>query len=259
MVKRKRYTLEKSMRTASQSYARKKGRVSSSRSRYLSAGARFSKKSTINSIPRMPVNPFPVTLRTTVSWNPPAIEQIPAAVSAVVQFRLNDVFDPDVSNIMNGQPLYLDQLMSSTGPYKAFIVHGWKSKFVIINTAGIDATAPTARNTLECIAHQGTELAAESDTNAELQALPNQQRYLIQGEDQAPLNKKVIYMNGRASDFTTKTAFDSTMQGNFAASPALAIFGTIGLRSLENSNIRYCIHAVVEFDVEFFSMDGAAS
>ena len=80
----------------------------------------------------IPINPFPPVYRTKVTWAPPATTWTPGSGSAVIQFKLNSVFDCELSSVFSAtqQPLFFDTICTSTGPYKQFKVLGWKEKFI---------------------------------------------------------------------------------------------------------------------------------
>ena len=67
-----------------------------------------------------------------------------------------------------------------------------------------------------------------------------------------------IYFQGKCKDFAT-TADDSTLVGNYAADPAIIVYGSFGARSLNSKNILLGLQVTLEYDVEFFSNDGVSS
>ena len=52
---------------------------------------------------------------------------------------------------------------------------------------------------------------------------------------------------------------DSTLVGNYAADPAIIVYGSLGVRSLNSKNIFMAFQVTIEYDVEFFSNDGVIS
>lgn len=207
------------------------------------------------------INPFPLTYRTKLTWHPATVNKAGTA-NAVYQIKVNDCFQPDGGSAFGaGQPLYFDQICSSTGPYKSFIVHGWKARIDVINSTGAGDTVPyqTKADAVEAIVQQGYEISAEGDTNAELQSAPNRQVVLLSPALEAPGNRHTFYMQGKTSNYTTLPAYDSTLAGNFGASPGVVIFLNLGFRSVVGDNFDLFIMPHIEFDVEFFNTDGAAS
>lgn len=222
---------------------------------------KFAKWTVSKSVPVLDINPFPTTYRTTLTWHPPAVN-LSGSNNAVYQIKVNDAFDPDgTGSFGNGQALYFDQICSSTGPYKSFIVHGWRAQVTINNSTGSGDTVPyqTLCDAVELIVQQGYEINTEGDTNAELQSAPNRQVALLSPALEAPGNRHTFYMRGKTSDYVTVPAFDSTLGGNFAASPAVVVFLNIGARSIAGDNFSLYAMVHVEFDIEFYNQDGAAS
>lgn len=228
----------------------------------MAMSRKWARREVLPNVGKLIINPFPITYRTTLTWAPAA--GIDGAVSsAVYQWKLNDLFDPDPGSIFGTttQPLYFDQICSATGPYKSYIVHGWRTKVTVINTTGIADTVPgqTLCDVLEVICQQGYELSAEGDTNSELQSAPNRQRVLLSPMQAGCNNRYTFYLSGKTTDYSTKPAYDSTHAGTYTASPAIVIFGNIGCRSLNGDNYNIAIAMQHEFDVEFFNTDAAAS
>ena len=56
----------------------------------------------------IPINPFPPVYRTKVTWAPPATIWTPGSGNAVIQFKLNSVFDCELSSVFSAtqQPLF---------------------------------------------------------------------------------------------------------------------------------------------------------
>ena len=48
----------------------------------------------------IPINPFPPVYRTKVTWAPPATTWTPGSGNAVIQFKLNSVFDCELSSVL---------------------------------------------------------------------------------------------------------------------------------------------------------------
>ena len=123
-----------------------------------------------------------------------------------------------------------------------------------------DTPSTSLRDIYEILYQQGYELSAEGDTNAELQAAPNLQRHLLPGIVNGSASEKSIYFQGQSKDFFFATGTDdSTLVGNYAADPAIIVYGSLGVRSLNSKNIFMAFQVSIEYDVEFFSNDGVIS
>ena len=57
----------------------------------------------------IPINPFPPVYRTKVTWAPPATTWTLAQATLIIQFKLNSVFDCELSSVFSAtqQPLFL--------------------------------------------------------------------------------------------------------------------------------------------------------
>ena len=94
----------------------------------------------------------------------------------------------------------------------------------------------------------------KGDTNAELQAAPNLQRHLLPGIVNGSASEKSIYFQGQSKDFFATGTDDSTLVGNYAADPAIIVYGSLGVRSLNSKNIFMAFQVTIEYDVEFLVM-----
>lgn len=204
--------------------------------------------------PKITPLPFPKTHRVALSWEPPAV-QLSSGASAgkVSQIKVNDCYDPDyTSDFGNGQPFYFDQLCSATGPYKSFVVHGWRTKIEVINLT--DAT-----HACEFI-YTLTSTQGDGDTITELLSSADTQRVILSGIG-LPKSVYTFYESGKTTDYTTKPAFDSSCVGSASSSPATLIYGNLGATVCDGtvSVLKYAVKVTHLFDVEFFDQDGVTS
>lgn len=268
MVKRK--ISEADVASALMSLKRARTKKTGSRGKRNPARALSNNKKWVTSQARhiplgIPINPFPSKLRTTLTYAPAATYWAPASNSAVAQYALNGIFQPEQSGAVFGtgvQPLYFDQMCTSTGPYKQYKVHGWRGKIKIINPTGQydDTPSTSTRDCWEVIFQQGFELAAEGDSNAELQAAPNIQRFLVpSGIVNGSAGEITIHFNGRTRDFMDSTVDDSSLAGAYNGNPSVTVYGNLGVRSLNSKTITAYVQMTLEYDVEFYGFDSAIS
>lgn len=80
--------------------------------------------------------PFPTVMSTQLVYQGDmgtTISSGAASVSYTI-WKPNDMFDFDFSNnLANKQPLFFDQLLTTTGPYKRYMVYAWKTKLTVFN------------------------------------------------------------------------------------------------------------------------------
>lgn len=250
-----------SKRTLLQRYARSKTRTyRAKRTRSSSMGIGRTKKiRKINEakklgFPKITPLPFSKTHRVVLSWEPPAVQlSAGASFSKVSQIKVNDCYDPDhTSDFGNGQPFYFDQLCSSTGPYRSFVVHGWRTKIEVINLT--DAT-----HACEFI-YSLTATQADGDTITELLSSADTQRVILSGIG-LPKSVYTFYQTGKTTDYTTKPAFDSSCVGSSSSSPTTLLYGNLGATVCDAtiSVLKYGVKVTTLFDVEFFDQDGVSS
>ncbi len=183
----------------------------------------------------------------------------PGTTNGAVLIRVNDIYDPDVSNVFgNDQPLFTDQLMSATGPYNAFYVNSWKCKFELCNASGAGGGS-AGDLALDGYLVQGATSSTDVDTFAELAASPGRQTFLVGPRSGAPM--KTLYINGSQSAITPAYA-DADHTGAYNATPAKPIYVALGLKNAyttDTGTIQCYIKVTVEFDVTFMQRDAIAS
>ena len=184
-----------------------------------------------------------------MTWAPPATTWTPGSGNAVIQFKLNSVFDCELSSVL--VPPNNHCFLIPSAPQLDLISNlrslGGEEKFISL------------RDIYEVLYQQGYELSAEGDTNAELQAAPNLQRHLLPGIVNGSASEKSIYFQGQSKDFFATGTDDSTLVGNYLGDPAVIVYGSLGVRSLNSKNIFMAFQVTIEYDVEFFSNDGVVS
>lgn len=205
--------------------------------------------------------PFPKEWNTNMTWSPDTYLLAPGAASGAVVVRVNDLFDPDYSNVFgNNQPLFSDQIMSATGPYQLFRVNNWKCKITLHNASGNGGGASGALP-LDCYIAQGAISSTDVDTLAELKATPGRMTFLLPQRDSGGC--KTVYINGSAKAFTPgSTAEDIDYCGTYQTSPAKPIFLGIGVANAytsDASSIQCYIKFEIQYNVTFFSRDGVTS
>ena len=73
------------------------------------------------------------------------------------------------------------------------------------------------------------------------------------------LRRSLFIFKAEARIFFATGTDDSTLVGNYAADPAIIVYGSLGVRSLNSKNIFMAFQVSIEYDVEFFSNDGVIS
>jgi len=214
-------------------------------------------------ISRFAQHPFPKEWRTKITWDPPTWFSNNSSTNNAGVIRVNDLFDPDYSNVFgNGQPLFTDQMISATGPYQRFRVDGWKAKIEISNVspAGTDGTLMP----IDVYLMQGANNGVDVDTFAELQSSPGVITDMIGPAGSAgSKSQKTFYLNGRTSAYIPPgTKFDDDYIGDYATSPAKPLYLGIGCKianGADTSYVKFFVKLQLELDVVFFARDAVAS
>lgn len=265
MAKRKATSSERMSRIAQRAYKRPRRTLRKGAVGYLRGARTWALSQAKHFKLGMPINPFPPKMRTRLTYAPAATYWTPGVNTVVAQYALNGLFQPELAGAVFGtgvQPLYFDQMCTSTGPYKQYKVHGWKGMVKIINPAGQydDTPSTSSRDCWEVIYQQGFETTSEGDTNTELQSAPNIQRFLLpSGMVNGSAGQQTIHFSGRTRDFVDATVDDSTLAAVFSANPGVLIVGSIGVRSLNSETITAYVQITIEYDVEFFGFDATIS
>jgi hypothetical protein len=214
-----------------------------------------------HSIAKITRNPFPKEWRSTITWTPPLSFISPGTASGSFVVTLNDLWDPDVSNVLgNGQALYTDQLLSATGPYQKFRVNGWKSSIELINAS--PSTAGGSPMPLDIYIMQGASDSNDVDTFSELQSSPGVETSVL-GPNPTALSQRTWYFNGKITDYVPEiTAEDQNYTGTYSSSPASKIYMGVGYKNGDPSDgtaVKLYAKVKVEYDVTFFARDGVTS
>jgi len=208
-------------------------------------------------------HPFPKEWRTKITWDPPTWFSNNSSTSNAAVIRVNDLYDPDFSNVFgNGQPLFTDQMISATGPYQRFRVDGWKAKIEICNVspAGTDGTYMP----IDVYLMQGANNTTDIDTFAEIQSSPGVITDMIGPAGAAGgKSQKVFYINGRTKAYIPAgTKDDDDYVGAYDASPAKPLYLGIGAKIANGSDtsyVKFFVKVQLELDVVFFARDAVAS
>jgi len=190
-----------------------------------------------------PARPFPAKKNYTLLYKEPSqslSNQAGVYNYRITQVRLNSLWDFDYTgDLYNKQPLYFDMLFGTTGPYKAYKVNAWKTKWTVIN---IDAT-----RALNIYYDQGSlGSLSESDTPVEM-------------KNRAGVIYKLLTPSGGPRSMTSFTSFrkltdivpkEAAMGSNFAAAfstdPASTVFGTLMAETLDGSTAAFSFAVQVE-------------
>lgn len=206
----------------------------------------------------MALNPFPAVWKTTMSYPIRGWNYAPGTVAGVMKFRLNSLYDFDVDSAIGDlQPLYLDQILGTTGPYQRYRVIRWRVKIIAENT--INAYSATV-NGAEMIVGQGYSSTTDIDSIGECRNMPNTQVRLL-GWYGIPSCRATAYLNGSVNDFVTADIKDNDLTADAGTNPTQTIYGFLALANLNvaGNSVTANVCVQVEQDCEFYYQDAVAS
>ena len=163
--------------------------------------------------------PFPNKLATTLLYRSSAKSLTGSAVTGtyLVQFGLNDLFDFDVTNVMdNKQPLFYDQLFSATGPYQRMETKAWRSRLTVINV-GNEALSIYWNGKGSAVG------ASEEDSVLEVTNRPGVQQFHLAPKG-GTMDRCYIKSFGKWEDHNTEES--GTAQA-YNGSPSTVIYGSL--------------------------------
>lgn len=141
---------------------------------------------------------------------------------------LNSCYDFDKTGgnyFGNKQPLYYDQLLSSSGPYKTYKVISWVTTYTIMNTGNIP---------LQCYGLPPTSATAEIDSVAEADNFPGVVPLVL-----TPVSGSkcmgTITIRGHVKDVYPSYSDDSGLTGPFNGDPSSTIYGGLLLYYIDGT------------------------
>ena len=141
---------------------------------------------------------------------------------------LNSVYDFDKSSgnyFGNKQPLYYDQLLCASGPYKNYKVISWVTTYTIMNTGNIP---------LQCYALPPTSASAEIDSVAEADNFPGVEAMVL-----TPVSGSkcmgTMTVRGHVKDVYPSYSEDSGLVGPFNGDPSQTIYGGLLLYYIDGT------------------------
>lgn len=178
-----------------------------------------------------PRTPFPSVMTTQLVYQGDMSTNISSGASSTsyTTWRPNDMFDFDVSNNFgNKQPLYFDQLLSTTGPYKRYMVYAWKTTLTIFNLSD---------RPIECFIDT---ISVNTTTDADS---------LSEVTDRKGIIKRIITGQANAKPYTTISWYKTLKSlvpvardavavwgGNFATSPPNYVSNSLVCRSIDGAS-----------------------
>lgn len=156
------------------------------------------------------------------------LQQVSGAANVLVaSVKPNDMFDFDNSNDFgNKQPLYYDQLLTASGPYKQYKVLSWKTTYYFANNSdatpiNIWVSAPVAAT-------------SEVDSVAEVDNWPGVSRLRLTAKTGSKSYGEIV-VTGHIKDVFPTYYGDNTFVGSYNGSPGTPVYQTIVIQGADGS------------------------
>lgn len=162
-----------------------------------------------------------------VYWQAPTL-QTTTAPGSFLSVLSNSLFDFDVTgNLGNKQPMYMDTLLTSSGPYKSYKVLSWKTTWTFYNEASqgvnIWVSPPIGA-------------AAEFDGSGEYDDFPGTKKLTLTALSGSK-NIATVTTTGHVKDVYPALPFSTTFVAAFSASPPSTCFQNVVYQNLDGSSV----------------------
>lgn len=217
------------------------------------------KKAPVRKRRRFPLyqkGPFPKVLHTQLVYQGNMVQDIATGVGnsfSYTQWRPNDLFDLDyTNNFGNKQPLFFDQLLGATGPYKRYLVNAWKTTLTVFNLSdkGLEVFVDT--NTMNSF--------LDTDTLSEIANRRGVIKRVITGQANAKPMTTISWYRKLKSIVPDSRSAVGEWGGYFNSSPNNYISNTLACQSIDGISthtVRVKINHV--FYVTLFETDAIQS
>lgn len=176
--------------------------------------------------------PFPKVRPVMLVYKQPSTPITSNVINGTIltRFRCTSLYDLDVDNqYLDKQPLFYDQLLSVTGPYKGYKVNAWKTTITVTNLTD---------RALQVYFDQGTfNSITETDTVSELQNRQGVINKLITA--QANSKPQLTFTSfKRLKDFAPKNTIQGAeFTGGFQTDPAVNVISTLLISNTDPSSL----------------------
>lgn len=214
--------------------------------------ARAKQSSLVSTLPR---GPFSNQMNTVLVYKSPADLALTSVGFSTTFCRMvaNGLFDFDYDNILsNKQPLYFDQLLSSTGPYRRYRVNAWSISLKVMNTTDYPC---------EVFYDPGTFASInDTDTLAEISNRPKVIYKYLSGVSGAKPYVNIKSYRTLASIATPAGKGDNDWIATYAANPSLPIYATLFLRTIDGVSVPSArVSVSAKFYITCFDADAVSS
>lgn len=175
--------------------------------------------------------PFPAHKRVTFDYSNGLVAYAPGTATGKLSVAYTDLYDFDRTagnTFGNKQPLYYDQLLSATGPYKQFKVISWTTVFTIINMS--ESVGLTVYGLPSLI--DGSEV----DILSEAEAYPGVQRLHLTPSTGSK-SMGTITITGNLKDQYDSWSGDSSFIGAYNGPPGNPIYGGLFFSTGDGSTV----------------------
>ena len=153
-----------------------------------------------------------------------------AAALTVLSTANNSLYDYDKTTggiFGNKQPLYYDNLLSSSGPYKIYKVISWKTTYTIVNVSSVVPVTVWAIPSVNA--------AAEVDSAAEADNMPGVKRIYLTNQ-YGSKSTGTITVYGHVNDcYPAPDTSSANLGGTYGSDPGTIIYGGLIIHSADGT------------------------
>lgn len=178
----------------------------------------------------------------------------PASPLSTLPVMCNSLYDFDKTTLAsfgNKQPLYMDTVLTASGPYKAYQVISWKTTYTIVNTTAVPITVwaipPVAATN-------------EIDSVAEADNFPGVKKlYLSQAGGSQNQGSVTVY--GHQNDvYAVEVLTGNSTSAGYNADPNSPVYGGLIVQAADGTtNVEYYVAVEHEAYTELFAVDALVS
>lgn len=172
--------------------------------------------------------PFTEKKLTTFLYENGLTKCAPAASVVTVGFVANNLYDFDNNAGAywgNKQPLYYDQLLSSTGPYKSYKVISWKTTVTVVNQTAVP---------LNCWLAGAQWAATEVDSTVEADNWPGVKKLYLTASGGSK-NEGTLTITGHIDDVFSGFEKDLNLYGAYNSGPGSPIYGSLVMQCADGT------------------------
>lgn len=188
--------------------------------------------------------PFPIRMNTQLVYKNPSTTIVSSGVTNFnyCQFALNSMFDLDQTNVIgNKQPLFYDQLLSITGPYRNYKVNAWKTTIRLINLSD---------KAMYVYYDPCAALLTEADSALEMENRRGVQSFTLTAQNNAKPMCTIKKFQTLKSFFPNSINSSENFSAAYNTGPSTVAYATLGWKPIDNSTTPFTV--AIQYQTIFY-------